>query len=84
MGSDLEGTDAVQPANDIQTSDALEVMFEELESVIAQLESSDISLEQSFTLYNRGMERIRKCNETIDVIEKKVQVIDQNGACHEF
>ncbi len=84
MGIDLEGADVVQSVNDAQSSDALEVMFEELESVIAQLESSDISLEQSFTLYNRGMERIRKCNETIDVIEKKVQVIDQNGVGHEF
>ncbi len=62
----------------------LETIFEQLEGVITALESEDISLEKSFTLYNQGMEAIRKCNETIDVIEKKVQVIDQNGESHEF
>lgn len=62
----------------------LEMMFQELEHMITELESEDISLEQSFTLYNRGMKAIQKCNDTIDGIEKKVQMIDQNGAYHEL
>lgn len=70
--------------NETKNQEELEVIFEKLEGVIAQLESDDISLETSFALYNQGMEAIRRCNETIDVIEKKVQVIDQNGASHEF
>lgn len=70
--------------NSKKQPDELEVMFEQLEHVIAQLESSDVSLEESFALYNSGMETIKKCNATIDVIEKKVQAIDQNGEIHEF
>ncbi|MFI3207869.1 MAG: exodeoxyribonuclease VII small subunit [Eubacteriales bacterium] len=62
----------------------LDVMFHELEEVIESLGSSEVSLEQSFSLYNKGMETIRKCNGTIEEIEKKVQVIDQNGEYHEF
>lgn len=62
----------------------LEVMFQELETLIAELGSDDVSLEKSFSLYHKGMEAIKKCNETIDGIEKQVQVIDQNGEYHEL
>ncbi len=62
----------------------LEMMFQKLEDMIHELESEEISLEQSFSLYHKGMEAIQKCNDTIDGIEKKVQLIDQNGVYHEF
>lgn len=62
----------------------LEEMFQDLEHVITVLEGEDVSLEQSFRLYHKGMEMIRICNESIETIEKKVQVIDQNGEYHEF
>ncbi len=62
----------------------LEDLFESLEDVITQLEGDEITLEESFALYEKGMKMICKCNESIETIEKKVQVINQNGECHEF
>ena len=62
----------------------LEDMFRELETLTEQMEDPDITLEQSFDLYNRGMELLKKCNESIDSVEKKVLVLDESGETHEF
>lgn len=62
----------------------LEQMFTELEALIGKMEDSDVTLEQSFDLYNRGMDLLKKCNQTIDTVEKKVLVLDENGETHEF
>ena len=62
----------------------LEQMFTELEALIGKMEDSDVTLEQSFDLYNRGMELLKKCNQTIHTVEKKVLVLDENGEPHEF
>ncbi len=62
----------------------LEAMFRDLEQVISKMEESDVTLEESFELYNRGMGLLKKCNSTIDTVEKKVLVLDENGETHEF
>ena len=66
-----------------QTS-SLEELFDNLEEVVDRLENEDVSLEESFRLYNEGMILRKKCNETIDTVEKKVLVLDENGETHEF
>lgn len=63
---------------------SLEELFDNLETVVNQLEGEDVSLEESFRLYNEGMVLLKKCNETIDTVEKKVLVLDENGETHEF
>ena len=39
---------------------ALEDMFADLEGVIGKMEGTDVTLEQSFELYNQGMELLKK------------------------
>lgn len=63
---------------------SLEELFGNLEEIVDRLEGEDISLEESFQLYNEGMILLKKCNETIDTVEKKVLVLDENGETHEF
>ena len=58
---------------------SLEEMFRELDGIMEQMESPDVSLEDAFSLYERGMKMIRKCNEKLDLVEKKMMVIAQNG-----
>ena len=55
-----------------------------LEEVVARLEGEEITLEESFQLYQKGMNMLKQCNETIDTVEKKVQILDENGDAHEF
>lgn len=65
-------------------TESLEELFETLDQVVERLEKEDITLEESFNLYQQGMELLKKCNETIDVVEKKVQLLDEKGGYHEF
>ena len=63
---------------------SLEEAFLQIEDVIARLETEEITLEQSFQEYNRGMMLLQKCNETIDQVEKKVLQINEDGGLDEF
>ena len=63
---------------------SLEEAFEQIEEVISHLETEEITLEQSFQEYNRGMKLLQHCNETIDRVEKKVLQINEDGGLDEF
>lgn len=62
----------------------LEEMFKDLEELIGKMENEEITLEQTFDLYNNGMELLKKGNLSIDEVEKKVLVLDENGETDEF
>lgn len=57
----------------------LEQSMEELEQIIAQLEEPEISLEDSFLLYQKGMKLVKSCNDAIDKVEKKLIVLAEEG-----
>lgn len=63
---------------------SLEDAFAQIEEVIGRLEKEDITLEQSFAEYNRGMALLAQCNEAIDRVEKKVLKINEDGGLDEF
>ena len=62
----------------------LEEVFVELDEVVEQLEESTISLEDSFSLYHKGMELLKVCNDKIDKVEKKMLILDEDGEQHEL
>ena len=66
------------------TEQSLETVFEQLDEIVEQLEAEDVSLEDSFGLYHKGMDLLKVCNEKIETIEKKMMVLDENGEEHEF
>ena len=51
---------------------SMEEAFQELDAI---LEGKDISLEDSFALYQKGMELVKTCNSKIDTVEKKMITI---------
>ena len=55
----------------------LEQSFEKLEQIIGNLENGDVSLEDSFKLYNEGMKLTQNCNQQLDKVEKKIVVLNQ-------
>ncbi len=63
---------------------SLEEAFAQLEETVSKLESADISLEDSFLIYKKGMEILQYCNDKIDQVEKKVLVVDESGKLNEF
>lgn len=57
----------------------LEESFEKLNIIIEELEKPDISLENSFCLYQEGMKLLKTCNDSIDKVEKELIVLGENG-----
>lgn len=62
----------------------LEEAFEELDGMLDELESPDISLEESFQVYARGMKLLKQCGEIIDRVEKNVLKLSESGELEEF
>lgn len=62
----------------------LEEMLYSLDEHIQELESGDISLEQSFQVYEKGMRLLIECNEKIDLVEKKVLELNADGSLQEM
>ena len=69
---------------EMQEGFQLEEAFEKLEKTVEALEREDISLEESFRIYQEGMELLKKCNLEIDQVKKKVLVLNEDGESHEF
>lgn len=61
----------------------LEQSFEQLETIVSQLEQEDISLEESFQLFNNGMKLLKECNDSIDKVEKKLIVLNEKQSASE-
>ena len=62
----------------------LEQMMEELEGYVKQLENGNISLEESFSLYEKGMKLVKNCNDRIDKVEKDVLKLEEDGSTQIF
>ena len=62
----------------------LEETLSKLDETIAKLQSEEVSLEESFQLYKEGMDYIKLCSETIEQVEKKVLMLNQEGKLDEL
>lgn len=62
----------------------LEESFEKLNHIIEELEKSDISLEDSFSLYQEGVKLLKTCNDSIEKIEKQIILLNENGESNEL
>ncbi|MCR5501849.1 MAG: exodeoxyribonuclease VII small subunit [Lachnospiraceae bacterium] len=62
----------------------LEEAFESLDDIIERLEDPEISLEDSFTEYQKGMELLKRCNEAVDTVEKKIRVLEEGSGDDEL
>ncbi len=56
---------------------SVDELLSELEKTVEKLDSEDISLEEAFKLYEKGMKLAKTCNSEIDLVEKKVIKIAQ-------
>ena len=62
----------------------LEESFEKLEELLSILENRDTTLETSFQTYQEGMKLIKSCNEKLDTVENKMQMINEEGDYCDF
>lgn len=67
-----------------QEACGIEQTFARIDELIAQLESPESGLEQSFRAYEEGMKLLKACNEQIDRVEKKVLALSGDGGFDEL
>ena len=64
-----------------------ELKFEEalkkLESIVQQLENEELELENSLQIYEEGVRLSRWCNRKLEEVERKVEILSQNGLSKE-
>jgi len=63
-----------------EPSDSFEAWLEELESVVEKMEQGDLSLENSLTLFERGMSLSERCQKALEHAEQKVRVLSKQSA----
>lgn len=57
-----------------------EASLEKLESLVEQMESGDLSLDESLKLFEEGIKLTRECQHALASAEQKVnQLMEQNG-----
>ena len=73
------------PRDKMAKKDPADKKFEsalaELESVVEQLESGDLSLEDSLAAFEKGVGLVKYCNQKLSEVEKKVELLikDKDG-----
>ena len=67
-----------------KTKFSIEGAFEQLEDIIEQLSSEEISLSDSMDLYKKGVKILDKCSQTLDKKQKEIIILQegQNDAIH--
>jgi len=64
--------------------ETLEESFSKLNGIVEKLEQDDLSLEESFKVYQEGMQLLKTCNDKIDTVEKKMMQLNANGEISEL
>ncbi len=62
----------------------VEELFAELDDILAAMDEKDVSLEDSFALYEKGMKKVKQANSKLDLVEKKMLIIAQDGSEEQF
>lgn len=75
-----ERTDSSRQTEDMSLEESMQL----LDQLTRKMESREISLEESFNLYKQGMDLLKSCNDKIDKVEKKMQVIRGDGQTEDF
>ena len=57
----------------------LEQRFSNIEEILGQMENSEVSLNDSFELYKKGLTEIKEANRMLDMVEKEMILLSGEG-----
>lgn len=80
----MEKKEAIEIAKNDTENRPLEEIFAELDEILAKMQDPEVTLEDSFALYESGMKDIRQCNRLLDQIEKKMLILSKEGELTAF
>lgn len=55
-----------------------------LETIVGQMESGQMPLEESLTAYKQGVELLRYCQNTLKDTEQQIRILDEQGQLKDF
>lgn len=64
----------VEPSGE-ETVISFEEAMDELESIVARLESGDVPLEQAIELFQEGMKLSKLCGGKLEQVERKIEML---------
>jgi exodeoxyribonuclease VII small subunit len=53
--------------------------LKDLEGIVAQIDSGELSLEDSITAFERGVGLVRSLNQKLDEVERKVELLTRSA-----
>lgn len=62
----------------------LEERFAHLEQIVARMEYADVSLDEAFELYKKGLDEVKSANDMVQGMEKAMLVLNSDGQLEEF
>lgn len=62
----------------------LEERFSSIEEILKQMEDENVTLDESFELYKKGLNEIKAANHSLETIEKEMLVLREDGKLEEF
>ncbi|WP_455719885.1 exodeoxyribonuclease VII small subunit [Agathobacter sp.] len=71
-------------SREADNSPTLEERFANLEDIVAKMEDQNVSLDESFELYKKGLDEVKHANEMIQGMEKAMLVLNSDGQLEEF
>ena len=57
----------------------IEETFKELDIILNKLEDKDTPLEDAFVQYEKGIRLVKECNDSLDKVEKKILILQENS-----
>ena len=57
----------------------IEENFKELDELLEKMQDEEVSLDESFEMYKKGIEIVKDSNEQIDKIEKQLEVLEEES-----
>lgn len=66
------------------TPSSFEEAYEALQQLVAQMESGQMSLEESLKAYQRGNELLQYCQKTLANVEQQVQILTERSQLQSF
>lgn len=75
---------AEEPQSELPDDLKFEAALEELESLVAQMEGGQLSLDESLKAFERGVALTRHCSTALKEAELKVQALSDDGDLVDF
>lgn len=61
--------------NELENGAKFEDQLENLENIVSQIDSGELSLEESIDAFERGVRLVRSLNRKLDEVERRVEVL---------